>query len=177
MKAVFIGLAGSGKTTWGRHLASLLDLPFNDLDALVEASMHIDIPNLFRQKREGSFRKAEKDMLRAVLSETTDGVLATGGGTPFHAFSAFDRTNAYVIWLNPPLEAIETRLKESWSSRPLFAQAGEQEWHQLLRAQQKERHASYSVLADEIWTTSNADSLELLCQSIADGWDGLLGQG
>ena len=70
---------GSGKSTIGRHLASLLGLGFRDSDHEIQLRTGVDIPTIFEFEGEAGFRARE----RAVIDELTAldrQVLATGGG-------------------------------------------------------------------------------------------------
>lgn len=150
MQVVFIGLAGSGKSTWGRRLAQRLGLPFADLDALVESALGAEIPDLFASGRQAEFRACESRLLRVLLDmDAPHGVVATGGGAPMA--EAVDWSGAYVVWLDPPLQEIEGRLASEWTNRPLFAAAGSAGWGAVLRSQAAERRGRFASLADEIW--------------------------
>ncbi len=78
------GFMGSGKTSVGAAAAALLDWSFIDLDSEVERALGVSIPEIFLQKGEEAFRRAELETLRSVLLEgrSSGGVLlALGGGT------------------------------------------------------------------------------------------------
>ena len=77
---VLVGFMGAGKTTVGRELAARLDVPFFDLDDLVEAAEKMSIKEIFAQHGEPYFRKRERDILRSTR-HLEHGVIATGGGT------------------------------------------------------------------------------------------------
>ncbi len=55
----FIGPMGAGKTTIGRRVAHLLDLPFFDLDHEIETRTGATIPLIFDVEGEGGFRQRE----------------------------------------------------------------------------------------------------------------------
>jgi shikimate kinase len=75
------GFMGSGKTSVGRELASVLGWKFVDLDELIETSEGTTIPELFRDKGEPAFRKIECKALAAFLAQQSEPtVLALGGG-------------------------------------------------------------------------------------------------
>ncbi len=76
-----IGFMGSGKSTVGKKLASLLDWSFIDLDAKIEEESGKTIPELFRQFGEDHFRKIESIALQS-LTTSKNTVISTGGGTP-----------------------------------------------------------------------------------------------
>jgi len=74
---VLIGLMGAGKTTIGKTLAALLDMPFTDSDENIEKT-YGSINELFR-KGEDYFRDLESKMI--LCMSTLDGVImSTGGG-------------------------------------------------------------------------------------------------
>ncbi len=75
-----IGPMGTGKSTIGRQIASLLRLDFVDSDHEIQNRTGVDIPTIFDFEGEEGFRRREK----AVIDELThkEGqVLATGGGS------------------------------------------------------------------------------------------------
>ena len=78
------GYMGCGKSSVGRELASLLGLPFTDLDEYIEHKIGRSIPEIFREGEE-RFRAVEAEAARDIvaMAEVTgeDRVLALGGGT------------------------------------------------------------------------------------------------
>ena len=121
MKVLLTGFMGSGKTTVGRRLAERLDLPFYDLDQMIEEQAGRCVREIFETDGEEEFRRLERSALEAVL-ELPRAVVATGGGT------LVDRENlersrgcAVSVWLDAPIEVIESRLDESQRhARPLL---------------------------------------------------------
>ena len=74
-----IGLPGGGKSTIGRHLSRRLGVPFTDTDAVIEQRLGCSIRAFFEQQGEDRFRDVESAVLAEII-ETTQGVIATGGG-------------------------------------------------------------------------------------------------
>lgn len=79
MNLVLIGMPGSGKSTVGKILSKMLQMPLVDTDALVEQTAGKTIPELFAQEGEADFRDRETAAASqaAALDNT---VIATGGG-------------------------------------------------------------------------------------------------
>ena len=75
---VLIGMRGSGKTTVGQHLANELQLPFLDIDQLLEDQHQRKIDEWIASDL-ASFRECEAEMLAAAL-QSPNCVIATGGG-------------------------------------------------------------------------------------------------
>ncbi|MDG1404718.1 MAG: shikimate kinase [Planctomycetota bacterium] len=75
---VLIGMRGSGKTTLGQHLANELQLPFLDIDQLLEDQHQRKIDEWIASDL-ASFRECEAEMLAAAL-QSPNCVIATGGG-------------------------------------------------------------------------------------------------
>jgi shikimate kinase len=75
---VLIGMPGSGKTTFGRYLAELLQMDFIDADPEIEKDAGKTIPELFAVS-EDWFRQCETATVRR-LAKLEGKVLAMGGG-------------------------------------------------------------------------------------------------
>ncbi|MDH7593318.1 MAG: shikimate dehydrogenase [Methanomicrobiales archaeon] len=78
VKIVLTGYRGTGKSSVGRALASLLRLPFIDTDEEIEEREHRSIGEIFRNEGEAYFRRREREVIRALRDK--EGVIATGGG-------------------------------------------------------------------------------------------------
>src|SRR4030067_3516201 len=74
-----IGRMGAGKTTIGRHLATLLHKRFVDVDHEIEKRTGVTIPVIFEIEGEAGFRRRESAGIEE-LTRDTNSVLATGGG-------------------------------------------------------------------------------------------------
>ena len=118
------GLPGSGKSETGRELASLLDLPFMDLDRLVEENQGKAIVEIFGESGETHFREIEADILEKLLETDDPHVIALGGGTieTERAWRAIERSDAITVWLKVKPDVAARRLEENnmVPSRPLL---------------------------------------------------------
>ncbi len=120
MKIFLIGLAGSGKTTLGKQLASELDLPFADLDWEIETKENKSVREIFTQQGEDHFRRVESELLREWAGSQKDFVMATGGGAPcFFEGMKVINDSGLSIFLDVPLDVINNRLMEA-TDRPLL---------------------------------------------------------
>ncbi|MEX2519664.1 MAG: shikimate kinase [Paracoccaceae bacterium] len=114
-----VGLMGCGKSTVGLRLAALIDAPFKDADAEIEAAAGMSVPEIFANLGEAAFRDGEKRVIARLLSEPAM-VIATGGG----AFMAAQTRAAIsaagaAIWLHADLETLVERTAKR-RSRPLL---------------------------------------------------------
>lgn len=75
-----LGLRGAGKSTVGKALAAKLQLPFFELDRLVEVEAGMSLTEIFTIHGEDYFRQLELTALRRFLDAHAKAVLATGGG-------------------------------------------------------------------------------------------------
>jgi shikimate kinase len=111
---------GSGKTTAGKKLASLLNWSFMDLDKQIEEYTGKSIPEIFSQDGEDYFRKTETLLLRN-LNSVKNTILSTGGGTPCHDNNMdFMLENGLTVYLKLTPEQLRSRLGESKGDRPLI---------------------------------------------------------
>src|SRR6266545_325944 len=119
MKIYLVGFMGAGKTTVGRELAARLDVPFFDLDELVEAAEKSTIKEIFAERGEPYFRKRERDILRST-KHLEDAVIATGGGTfTFDENIQFIQSEGLSVYLSAPYALLRSRIVTK-DDRPLF---------------------------------------------------------
>ena len=120
MKIYLVGFMGAGKTTVGRELAARLDVPFFDLDGLVEAAEKTSIKDIFGQHGEPYFRKRERDILRSTRY-LDNALVATGGGTfTFDENIQFIQSEGLSVWLSAPYSLLRGRIGDKAAERPLF---------------------------------------------------------
>jgi shikimate kinase len=130
MKIILIGYMGSGKTTIGKQLSSVLNYKFIDLDHAIENEAQQPISELFSKKGELYFRKKERTILETILASNVNIVLATGGGTPcFGDTMEFIKSteNTITIYLQSSNELLTQRLFNERLNRPLIAHIQSQE--------------------------------------------------
>ena len=128
---------GSGKSTVGRILASRLEVPFSDLDSMIEQKTGTSIAAIFESDGESRFREIE----RAVLEEVLDGdgdrdmdmdrdglkgfVMALGGGAlQSRELAAKVAGAGILIYLETSVEELVVRLQGD-QARPLLAMPDE----------------------------------------------------
>jgi shikimate kinase len=115
-----IGFMGSGKSTAGKKLASLLGWSFIDLDKRIEEQIGKTIPEIFSQLGEGYFRNVEEEVLKNLVSQTNT-VISTGGGTPCHGDNLNHMLeNGLTLYLKLTPGQLKSRLSESTGKRPLL---------------------------------------------------------
>ncbi|WP_114856077.1 shikimate kinase [Brachybacterium sp. YJGR34] len=140
--AILIGPMAAGKTSVGRALASQLDVPFADLDALIAEAAGRSIPEIFAEEGEAAFRELEAETLERALHEHP-GVLSLGGGAPLHPRSRERLRGAPVIWLDVD-EVIAARRLAHGAGRPMLSGADPMaRWRELTVA----RASCYRELA------------------------------
>ncbi len=146
---VLIGLRRSGKTTVGRRLASLVGLPFFDLDEEVEREAGVPVSELILQQGEPAFRSRESEVLAKVVARGA-AVLACGGGTPLAEenrlrLAGFGR----VLYLRAGVSGLQRRLAADPrpSSRPPLLDCSPEE---EVRRLWTERDPLFVRLADTV---------------------------
>ena len=120
---VIIGMRGAGKTTLGRGAAAALGLPFEDLDATLEAAVGVSCRDFVAANGWPAFRAKELEILSTALAGTASAaesdepgtgaasvrVLACGGGVVENA-AAMKLLQAWtggtVVWVDRPIKSI-----------------------------------------------------------------------
>ncbi len=116
---VLVGLMGAGKSTVGKKLATLVELPFFDADHEIERVSTMTIPELFETYGEAEFRDLERRVISRMLEDGPI-VLATGGGAYMN-----DQTRRAIstegvsLWLKAELDVLMQRVARK-QNRPLL---------------------------------------------------------
>lgn len=148
MKLFLTGFMGTGKTTIGRRVASLLDRGFVDLDAVVEEKLGVSIADYFEARGEAQFRDVEADTLRDVAESETPAVVACGGGVVLRDSNIeLMRRTGIVVGLTATPEAIARRTAGD-EGRPLLAARDRLERISELLEQRADRYALADAVVD-----------------------------
>lgn len=116
---VLVGLMGVGKSSVGKRLAGVLDLPFRDADNEVEAAAGRSISEIFGELGEAAFRDGERRVIARLLDEPPH-VLATGGGAFVNPETrALINQKAVSVWLKADIELLARRVSRK-DNRPLL---------------------------------------------------------
>lgn len=156
-RVYLIGMMGSGKTSAGRILASLIGYSFKDFDALIEEKEKMPVREIFSKLGEKKFREIEAELL-LEYSLGPQHVLSTGGGIVLNpaSISLMKKTGA-VVYLETSLSQLETRL-EGNSSRPLLAGT---DWKKSLEEILLKRRPLYESAASIKITTDGKSPQEV----------------
>ncbi len=116
---ILIGPMGSGKSTIGNIIARRLHREFQDSDHFIEARTGVDIARIFDVEGEQGFRDRESNALNELL-ETSDRVIATGGGSILREKNRQLLTQkGYIIFLDTSVNQQMQRLRRD-KKRPLL---------------------------------------------------------
>ena len=117
-KTVYLcGFMGCGKTTVGNVLAEKLQLGYCDMDAYIEETLGMTIPEIFEEKGEEYFRQQETLAVKALGER--GGVIACGGGAMLRTENA-EAAQSYgrVVFIDVPYEVCWGRIKDD-PGRPI----------------------------------------------------------
>ena len=112
---------GSGKSSVGKVLSTLLSSDFVDLDSYIVQREHRSISDIFEKDGEQTFRRIECESLMEVLATGKDMILALGGGavmTP--ACAEAIRSHTICFYLKGSVDTLMSHLSHS-KGRPLLA--------------------------------------------------------
>lgn len=133
-KIVLVGYMGSGKTEIGKLLAKKCELPFYDLDFLIENELGKTVSEIFSEKGEIYFRKIEHELLVKQLDKKESFVLSLGGGTPCYANNHLFLQNEEVIsvYLKASVATLVERLSINKTKRPLVKDLETEEMQEFI---------------------------------------------
>ena len=135
-----IGLRGAGKSALGKILAEKLDIPFIELNQLIEAEYGGSLDDLFSLAGQPAYRRYESRCLDRTLSENANAVIATGGGIVANdiAFAALlERT--HTVWIQASPEEHMARVVSQGDLRPMADnREAMRDLRQILAARERE---------------------------------------
>lgn len=115
------GFMGCGKTTHGRKMAKLLNMPFVDLDKFIEMKTQMTIQHIFDSEGEDAFRQMETQYLNEIIEQQENHLIALGGGTVcFNNNIDLVKNNGLLVYIEMPVKALVERLGRSKQKRPLI---------------------------------------------------------
>jgi len=158
---VLVGPPGAGKSTVGRLVADLLDIPFRDTDSDVEHKVGKSIGEIFVESGEPAFRALERDAVRRALLDHT-GVLALGGGAVVDPGTRALLRGRTVVFLDVGLAAAAERCGLN-RSRPLLLT----NMRAQLRSLMWERRPYYEEIATNVIDTNGRTAEEVADEVLA----------
>jgi XRE family transcriptional regulator, aerobic/anaerobic benzoate catabolism transcriptional regulator len=168
-RIALIGLRGAGKSTLGTILAERIEVPFLELDRLIEQESGVGLSAIFDLYGQGGFRRLERRCLDEVIERHPRFVLATGGSLVSEP-ATFERllTMCYTVWLRATPEEHMQRVISQGDMRPM---ADNRESMSDLKRILEVREPLYRK-ADLTIDTSNMspeESVELLTKAVPEG--------
>ena len=154
-KIILLGYMGCGKSTIAENLSKITQIPFVDLDKMIENRANTTISTIFKEHGEVYFRKLEHQVFVELLQDTTPMIIGLGGGTPCYAnnhelLKGEDRVS---IYLKASIDTLFNRLAANKSKRPLIAQMNDGELKEFIAKHLFDRsyfynHAQFKVAVD-----------------------------
>lgn len=142
---ILIGYRGVGKTTIGKLLHEMLNLPFYDSDDEIVKRSGLTIPQLFDLYGEDYFRLLEETVIHDLCNMKEKIILSTGGGA---VLSEKNRTelsiNGTIFYLYCDEEVIFQRINEDANRPALTDKNLKEEIHFVL----EQRLPLYSSIKD-----------------------------
>lgn len=78
---IILGIKHSGKSTLGKYLSQMLEVPFFDLDSAIEKNVKMSVRQFYLENGEESFKNEEYKACKEIFENNSGSfVLATGGG-------------------------------------------------------------------------------------------------
>jgi shikimate kinase len=164
---VLVGMMGVGKSTVGRKLAQLLDLPFADADEEIERAAQMSVAEIFEKFGEEYFRDGERRVIARLL-DAGPSVLATGGGAfvqPPTRELILERGIA--VWLDSDVNTLVERVSRK-DTRPLLRNGDPREIMARLKA---EREGAYALAPIKVMSNHgpHSDAVNKILQELG-GW-------
>ena len=126
---VLVGFMGSGKSSIGRRLASLLGTRFADTDEMIEERAGESIASIFERGGEAAFREIERLVVDDALAGDAE-VVALGGGAVQHQSTraSLGAEGVEVVYLETTLADALARVEDGFGRPMLSLRDPEELW-------------------------------------------------
>lgn len=169
-KIILLGYMGCGKSTIANKLSKIIQIPFVDLDKIIEEKTNLTINQIFETQGEVYFRKLEHEVFVELLNSPDNIIIGLGGGTPCYAnnHELLQREDVISIYLKASIETLFDRLVTNKSKRPLIADKSEEEMKEFIAKHLFDRsfyynQAQHKVIVDHKTIDETvADIVEIL---------------
>jgi len=142
-RVILIGFMGCGKSTLGKKVANLLDIPFLDSDQQIEGAYQMSIGEMFGEYGEVRFREIETDYINS-LNDEDEFVLSTGGGLPCYNDNMSKLNELGVtFYLERPAKELANRLRNAKQQRPLIEGLSDEDLLSFIESKLTEREEDY----------------------------------
>jgi shikimate kinase len=141
---VLVGMMGVGKSTVGRKLATLLDLPFRDADDEIAEAAQMSVSEIFERFGEDYFRDGERRVITRLI-EGGPAVIATGGGAFVQPETrALILERGIAVWLDSDVDTLVERVRRK-DTRPLLRGGDPREIVTKLKAEREPAYAEAPI--------------------------------
>ena len=129
---VFLGMMGSGKSSIGNLVSKKLDVPFIDIDNLIEEDAGLTISEIFKKNGEVYFRGLEEKITLKCLKNRNNVISLGGGGFINNKIRKEIISNHFSFWLDWDRSILIKRIKYN-KKRPLVANSTDQEIKKIIK--------------------------------------------
>ena len=136
---VFLGMMGSGKSSIGNLVSKKLNIPFIDIDYLIEEHVGMSISEIFKNNGEDYFRNLEEKITLKTLKNNKSVIALGGGGFINDKIRKDILLKHFSFWLDWDESILLKRIRGS-KKRPLAFKSSDKE----IKAIIKERAKIYS---------------------------------
>tara|TARA_B100000767_G_scaffold120676_1_gene114963 strand:+ start:186 stop:698 length:513 start_codon:yes stop_codon:yes gene_type:complete len=136
---VFLGMMGSGKSSIGNLVSKKLNIPFIDIDFLIEKYAGMSISKIFEDNGEDYFRNLEEKITLKSLKNKKNIISLGGGGFINDKIRKDILSNHFSFWLDWEESILLDRIRKN-KKRPLAFKSTDEEIKVII----KKRIKTYS---------------------------------
>jgi XRE family aerobic/anaerobic benzoate catabolism transcriptional regulator len=144
-----VGMRGAGKSTIGPRLATRLERPFLEMDALIQDEAGLPLDQIFELHGERYYRRLERETLERILERERSAVVAAAGGVvnePTTWRLLLQKTT--VVWLRARPEDHWSRVLGQGDRRPMADHPDAMAELSAMLAARESRYAQAHVAVD-----------------------------
>ena len=167
-RIALIGLRGAGKSTIGALLAEHLDMPFFELNGVIEQESGLTLNLIFDFRGQAGFRSLERECLENVVEQNQRFVLATGGSLVSEP-ATFDLllASCFTAWVRASPEEHMQRVVAQGDMRPMQDNRDPMADLRRILAEREGLYGKADIQIDTSGHTS-ADSVQALIQALRE---------
>ncbi|MBV8731921.1 MAG: helix-turn-helix transcriptional regulator [Acidobacteriia bacterium] len=167
-RIALIGLRGAGKSSLGVALAERLEMPFLELDRMIEQQSGLTLNLIFELHGQAGFRQFERECLEDVLRYYPRFVIATGGSLVSEP-GTFERllSSCFTVWVRASPEEHMQRVIAQGDMRPMANNRNPMSDLERILAEREVLYSKADIQIDTAGRTFE-ESLETLIQALRD---------